>query len=235
MSFKFDPKRINRPLNTKVENVLKKADKKGCLRITQVGEKVLRQNCPEFKGDIKEENLRKLIAAMKVTMHEAPGVGLAAPQIDLNLNLAVIEDLSNTEGSEDDPDDIRETSHVPFYVVINPSYEALEDDGSVDPDSKGMIVEPLFYEGCLSFANHYAARYRFHRILAKWTDEKGRDHEEIMTGWPARIFQHETDHLSGEVYIDKAIIRSLSTSDNLSEYELDEDIELTAKNFGFEI
>ncbi|MDR2508566.1 MAG: peptide deformylase [Candidatus Ancillula sp.] len=229
MSFKFDPKRIDRSLTQKVETLLKEFETNGVLRITQVGESVLRQPCNEFKGFLAPDLLRKLIHAMKVTMHKAPGVGLAAPQIDLGIQLAVIEDTSVDESW--DPiaeDDAHETRHTPFFVIINPTYEPVEN-------SDGDVVETLFYEGCLSFHNYYAARFRYHTIKAYWTDEKGRDHEEVLSGWPARIFQHETDHLSGEIYIDKAIIRSLSTASNLSKYDLDADIEHTAKQMGFEL
>ncbi|MDR1862188.1 MAG: peptide deformylase [Candidatus Ancillula sp.] len=229
MSFKSTPKRVNKVLNNRIEQMLKNdIDKKGCLPIVKMGDEVLRKKCPDYNADLAPETLQKLIKTMKVTMREAPGVGLAAPQIGLNLNLAVLEDRSAEAEDFDPAEDDRETALVEFFVAINPRYEPIED-------ADGLIHELLFYEGCLSFAEHYAARYRFHKIRAFWTDEKGRDHEEVLTGWPARIFQHETDHLHGEVYIDKAIIRSLSTSNNLSENAWDDDLQYTAKALGFDL
>jgi peptide deformylase len=231
MGFKFDPKRVDRALHARIEKLLQTAGKygldAGCLPITQVGEAVLRQPCKQIRGQIEPELLRKLIYAMKTTMRKAPGVGLAAPQVGLNIALAVIEDTSVEPDfdpiAEQDP---RETHYVKFFTAINPSYEPVVNEN-------GQIQECGFYEGCLSFANHYALRYRYHKILARWVDEKGRDQEQVFEGWPARIFQHETDHLSGEIYIDKAVIRSLATAENLSEYQLDEHLERTAQEFGF--
>lgn len=233
MSFKFDPKRIDYSLTQKVEALLKQFETNEKLRITQVGESVLRQPCVEYNAGITPELLRKLIHAMKITMRKAPGVGLAAPQIDLGIRLAVIEDVSVDE--DFDPEaagDAHETKHTPFYVIINPRYEPVSE---VDENGESGVTETLFYEGCLSFHNYYAARYRYHTIKAWWTDEKGRDHEATLSGWPARIFQHETDHLSGEIYIDKAIIRSIATAENLSRFDLDYDIYQTANDLGFEI
>lgn len=237
MSFKFDNKRINPRLTKEVERIVRSVDSRGVLRITQMGEAVLRNECADFNGDIPQDLFRKLIAIMKKTMREAPGVGLAAPQIDLGLKIAVIEDISVAKDNSD-VDDIRETSHLPFFVIINPKYVPLTEDGEIvdfDSSKEQFYGTRSFYEGCLSFHDHYAIRERYHSIRAYWTDEKGRDHEEDFSGWPARIFQHETDHLYGEIYIDKAIIRSLSTADNLSEYELDEDLEQTAKLLNFEM
>ena len=66
--------------------------------------------------------------------------------------------------------------------------------------------------------------------------EFGNKHEELMHYWPARIFQHETDHLNGEVYIDKAETRSLTTYDNLEDYWAFEAVPQEAsKTLGFEL
>jgi peptide deformylase len=223
VSFRFDPKRQDKLLTNRVQKLLN-AHPDNLLPITKCGEEVLRKQCPVYKGGIPPELLRKLITAMKVTMHKAPGVGLAGPQIGLNMAIAVIEDSSVEEDYNPfEEEDARETYHLPFFTIINPSYTAI---GSETRD---------FYEGCLSFTDFYAVRKRHHKILAKWTDEKGKDHEQELQGWPARIFQHETDHLSGEIYIDKAILRSLTTSDNLYEFGLDENIEDTAHRFGFKL
>ena len=138
---------------------------------------------------------------MRVTMIEAPGVGLAATQIGLGLALAVVEDHVR----DDDDDDPREAAEFPFHVIINPSYEPIGTETR------------SFYEGCLSFDGYQAVRKRWLDITARWQDEDGKQHEEHLHGWPARIFQHETDHLSGELYIDKAEIRSLATNENLED------------------
>ena len=73
-------------------------------------------------------------------------------------------------------------------------------------------------------------------LQARWQDEKGHQHEERLHGWPARIFQHETDHLSGELYIDRAEIRSLSTDENLEDYWAEDPVPTAAaEELGFAI
>ncbi|AFU71019.1 peptide deformylase [Bifidobacterium asteroides DSM 20089] len=188
-------------LNNRVESMLAEAGKEELLPIVQMGEPVLRQQAQPYKGQLAAKTLSRLLKAMRATMLEAPGVGLAAPQVGLGLAIAVIEDHVR-----DDEDDPRQIDELPFRVIINPSYEPIGQETAA------------FYEGCLSLEGFQAVRRRWLDITASWEDRSGRKHRQRMHGWPARIFQHETDHLSGEVYIDKAEIRSLSSDDNLSEY-----------------
>ena len=188
-------------LNYRVESMLAEAGNEELLPIVQMGEPVLRQQARPYKGQLAAKTLNRLLKAMRATMLEAPGVGLAAPQVGLGLAIAVIEDHVR-----DDEDDPRQIDELPFRVIINPSYEPIGQETAA------------FYEGCLSLEGFQAVRRRWLDITASWEDRSGRKHRQHMHGWPARIFQHETDHLSGEVYIDKAEIRSLSSDDNLSEY-----------------
>ncbi len=187
--------------NHRVESMLAEAGKEELLPIVQMGEPVLRQQAQPYKGQLAAKTLNRLLKAMRTTMLEAPGVGLAAPQVGLGLAIAVIEDHVR-----DDEDDPRQIDELPFRVIINPAYEPIGQETAA------------FYEGCLSLDGFQAVRRRWLDITASWEDRSGRKHRQRMHGWPARIFQHETDHLSGEVYIDKAEIRSLSSDDNLSEY-----------------
>lgn len=199
-----------------------KKNKDGVIPIVEVGDPVLRQPWNEFTGQISARAMKKLIPVMRTTMLKAPGVGLAAPQIGLPLAFAVVEDhvessddSDNADDSSDDSEgdsgydwskDPREFAEFPFHVIINPHYE---------PIGKKTAS---FYEGCLSLPGVQAVRRRWLDIHATWQDENGVKHEDDLHGWPARIFQHETDHLSGEVYIDRAEIRSISTEDNMYEY-----------------
>ena len=220
--------RIDGELNHRVMLMLQRAGAERLLPIVQAGDPVLRRVSKPYRGQLAARTLRRLIETMRVTMLAAPGVGLAAPQIGLGLAFAVVEDHapepsdseagegrsdpSNSAGSEEsadgesgwDPqDDPREIADFPFHEIINPVYE---------PSGKRTAS---FYEGCLSFDGYQAVRRRWLDITARWQDARGVRHREHLHGWPARIFQHETDHLSGELYIDKAEIRSLSTSENL--------------------
>lgn len=193
--------KVDVELSREIDRMLSEVGGDGILPIVQMGEPVLRQPAADYKGQLSKKTFNRLVECMHRTMLDAPGVGLAAPQIGLGLRLAVIEDHIR-----DDEDDPREIAELPFRAIINPSYEPVSQ------------TQASFYEGCLSFEGYQAVRRRWLDIKATWQDVSGKRHEEVMHGWPARIFQHETDHLSGEVYIDKAEIRSLSSDENLSEY-----------------
>lgn len=217
--FKANAK-VDVALNRDVEHLIKTGGKEGILPIVQMGEPVLRQRTAPYEGQLSRRTLTKLIETMRTTMLEAPGVGLAGPQIGLGMAIAVLEDHVR-EGDEDDP---REIGELPFHVIINPSYEPVGDQTR------------SFYEGCLSFAGYQAVRRRWLDIIARWQDEAGNRHEERLHGWPARIFQHETDHLSGEVYIDRAEIRSLSSDENLADLWCEDPVPTeAAEELGFEL
>ncbi len=211
--------KVDLELNREVEQLLKTGGKERILPIVQAGEPVLRQQTVQYSGQLSKGTLNKLIDTMHTTMLEAPGVGLAATQIGLGLALAVVEDHVR-----DDEDDPREIAEFPFHAIINPSSEPIGD------------ATRSFYEGCLSFDGYQAVRRRWLDITARWTDENGKQHEERLHGWPARIFQHETDHLSGELYIDKAEIRSLTTYENLEDFWCDDPVPTdAAEELGFEL
>ncbi|RSX55582.1 peptide deformylase [Bifidobacterium dolichotidis] len=192
---------VDLALNRDVERLLKQY-KDTTLPIVEAGDPVLRAQAEPFVGQLSKKTMTKLIEAMRKCMLEAPGVGLAAPQIGLSLAFAVVEDHT----SEEYDDDPREFAEFPFHVIINPVYEPVGE----------KTVK--FYEGCLSVPGFQAVRKRHLDIMAHWTDEEGHRHDEQLHGWPARIFQHETDHLSGELYIDKSEIRSLTSDENLDDY-----------------
>lgn len=122
----------------------------------------------------------------------------------------------------DDEDDPREIAEFPFHVIINPKYTPVGEKTT------------SFFEGCLSFDGYQAVRKRWLDITAEWDDEDGKHHSEQLHGWPARIFQHETDHLSGELYIDKAEIRSLASNENLEDLWCDDPVPTeAAEELGF--
>jgi peptide deformylase len=225
-----------------VEHLLHEAGSSHLLPIVQAGEVVLRQPTEQLNGQLSKRTLNKLINAMRATMLEAPGVGLAGPQVGLGLAIAVVEDhvrasdedyddndgTSNSDDNDgddsNDQHDPREIAELPFHEIINPSYENIGD------------ATRSFYEGCLSFDGYQAVRRRWLDIIARWDDAKGKHHEERLHGWPARIFQHETDHLSGELYIDKAEIRSLTTNENLEDlWSYDPNPQEAATELGFSI
>ncbi len=185
------------------------------LPIVQVGEPVLRQQARSLRpNEIRSREIRDLIADMKETMYDAPGVGLAAPQIGRNLQLAVIEDRK--EYTKDwTPEQLaeRERVAVPFHVIINPKLTLIGDER----------VE--FFEGCLSLNGLLGLVPRARRVRVECLDEKGVPRVIEASGWYARILQHEIDHLGGTVYVDRMYPRTLMTVENYKQYWLEKSVE----------
>ncbi|MFJ3670201.1 peptide deformylase [Streptomyces sp. NPDC090106] len=196
----FDPVSLDRvPLVERVERLLA-VD--GPLPIVAAGDPVLRRGTEPFTGQLDDALLARFVEALRVTMRAAPGVGLAAPQVGVELRIAVIEDPAPV------PEEVRLVRGrvpLPFRVLVNPSYEPVG------------AARAAFFEGCLSVPGWQAvvARHAEVRLVAEDADGKAVD--EVFTGWPARIVQHETDHLDGLLYLDRAELRSLSSNEAMAE------------------
>ena len=188
--------------------------------IVQAGHPVLRVPCAPYDGELGERTLEALLAGMRTTMREAPGVGLAAPQIGLGVAIAVAEDPGATD---DDVAHVRERHPLPFRVLVNPAYTPAGD------------ARVAFYEGCLSVAGWQAVTPRWRSVRLTCTDEHGRAVDEVLTGWAARIVQHETDHLRGRLYIDVAEPRSLASDRLAAAWVCDPSPERAAAALGFEL
>jgi peptide deformylase len=178
------------------------------LKIVQAGEAVLRQRGKDLSAnDIRSREIQNLIEWMRDTMHDAPGVGLAAPQVGLSLRLAVIED--KPENLKDVPADYlkeRDRKAVPFQVIINPK---LTLEGAADVE---------FFEGCLSLAGFTAIVPRARKVRVECLDHHGEPKIIQATGWYARILQHEIDHLDGTIYIDRMRTRTFMSVENHNRY-----------------
>jgi peptide deformylase len=176
--------------------------------IVQAGDPVLRQKARTLSvPEILSAEIQQLIDAMRLTMYEAPGVGLAAPQVGLGLQLAVIEDRE--EYHRDVPTEQlaeRERRPVPFQVIVNPV---------LTPASERMVE---FAEGCLSVAGFVAMVPRFHGVRVECLDERGQRRVIEASGWHARILQHECDHLKGTLYIDRMRSRSFASQENWARF-----------------
>jgi peptide deformylase len=179
------------------------------LPIVRVGEPVLRKQAHGLSPqEIRSKEIQKLIEHMRETMRGAPGVGLAAPQVGLSLQIAVIEDRE--EYHKDVSAEqlaLRARRPVPFHVVINPRIQSAEDN---------QIVE--FFEGCLSLPGFFALVPRSRSVRVECLDHRGKSKAIEASGWYARILQHEIDHLHGNLYIDRMYSRSFSSTDNWEKY-----------------
>ncbi|WAP53366.1 peptide deformylase [Arthrobacter sp. ATA002] len=165
--------------------------------IVQLGHPALRQPALPYDGQLNPAELSAFIALMRRVMHAAPGVGLAAPQLGIPLQVAVLEDQFDA-----DPEisDMRERHPLPFFTAINPVCTPL-GTGTAE-----------FFEGCLSFNGYQGVVPRYRSAALKYTDADGAAVERSFEGWQARIVQHETDHLHGTVYVDKVLTRSLCSN-----------------------
>lgn len=178
------------------------------LEIVQVGNPVLREQArPLSPAEIASKEIQKLIQSMRNIMHDAPGVGLAAPQVGLSLQLAVIEDRE--EYHKDVPaEQLRERDRlpVPFHVIINPRIAAMNAETAE------------FFEGCLSLQGFSALVPRARAVRVEFLNERGKKEVIEASGWYARILQHEIDHLRGTLYIDRMHARTFTSLDNWNRF-----------------
>ncbi len=184
------------------------------LDIVQVGHPVLRRTARELSvEEIKSPEIQDLIAKMKATMRAAPGVGLAAPQIGRSLQIAVIEDMDHSHLT---PEQLakRDRHPVPFHVIINPRLFIEES-----------TENPEFFEGCLSVPDFVGVVPRAESVRVECLNERGEPVSIQAKGWYARILQHEIEHLSGHLYIDKVQLRTLTTIENYIKLHKDKSVQ----------
>ena len=138
----------------------------------------LRQPCRKvLPSEINEEWFISIVRSMFETLYSTPsGVGLAAPQVGIQLQLIVI--------------DIKRDGKKPL-VLINPIYEPTTDE----------LVDSV--ESCLSVPQKKGVVKRYNKVMVNYTNANGEETKEELDGFRARVFQHEIDHLSGCLYIDR--------------------------------
>ncbi len=135
-----------------------------------------------------DKELQTIIDDMIETMREAPGVGLAAPQIGLSERLIVVEYYENEEAEESEDE-----AKKKVWVMLNPEIVKASEE-------KVMGVE-----GCLSIPNLVGEVERHETIQVKGLNRRGQPMKVKAAGWLARIFQHEIDHVNGVVFTDRAV------------------------------
>ncbi len=178
------------------------------LKIVSVGEPVLRNAARELsQKEILGPPIQQLIEYMRETVRDAPGVGLAAPQIGESLQLAVIEDKADYQKAFTEAElQERGRAEVPFHVIVNPVLE--------------LLTEPseTFFEGCLSLPGFTALVPRAKAVRVHCLDHRGEPRTIEASGWHARILQHEIDHLRGTLYIDHMQPRSFTSLENYTRH-----------------
>jgi peptide deformylase len=162
------------------------------LKVAALGNPLLRQRSSEVSVDvIQTRDFQKLIDDMVETMREYDGVGIAAPQVHVNLRVFTMEVDSNPRYPG--------APAYPLTIVINPIV-VITDDGTIDG-----------WEGCLSIPGLRGKVSRAKSLTVAGLNRHGEKTELALEGFPARVVQHETDHLNGNVYLDRMIdLTSLS-------------------------
>jgi peptide deformylase len=162
------------------------------LKVARLGHPVLRMPAqPVDPGVIKTADFQHLLDDMVETMHEYTGVGLAGPQVHVPLQVAVLEVENHPRYPEMPP--------VPLSYLINPRVEVLDS----------TLIED--WEGCLSIPEMRGIAPRFKQLRVKALGRDGEELDFVASDFHARVIQHETDHLKGEVYLDRMTnMRSLS-------------------------
>ncbi|MEO8069757.1 MAG: peptide deformylase [Acidobacteriota bacterium] len=170
------------------------------LKVARMGHPVLREKTgPLTPADIKSDRIQKLIDDMFETMIEYAGIGLAAPQVHENVRLFVagVHRADVVTPMTDDVD-------MPFITVINPEVVPV-----------GTVTD-LSWEGCLSIPDIRGKVLRPDSVRLRAFDRTGRRIELVASGLPARVIQHETDHLDGILFFDRMV--SFETLTFMDEY-----------------
>jgi peptide deformylase len=168
--------------------------------IVTVPEAVLREKAKPVRQITPE--IQALIDDMIETMREAPGVGLAAPQVGVGMQVIVVEYAEGSENVDEEADaDGDEKAEPPalgspgkpkkLYAVVNPE---------ITRQSKET---ELGNEGCLSIPDYMGEVERYSTVTVKGLDRHGKSFKLKIKGWMARIFQHEIDHINGVLFIDR--------------------------------
>lgn len=160
------------------------------LEIHTLGDRVLRQSTKRVAR--VDENIRRLAREMLQSMYTADGIGLAAPQVGIGKQMLVVD------CALDDPS-------TPPLVLINPAIQAYSREVA------------LGQEGCLSIPGVYMDVKRPQVIEVSYKDELGRPQRRRFSGLPARVIQHEMDHLNGVMFVDRVEDQLLLTEE-LSKY-----------------
>ena len=166
-----------------------------------MGHPVLRSKAkPLTPGEIKTPHVQRLIDDMFETMAEYSGIGLAAPQVHEGMRLFV----AGLRTADAPLAELGADAEMPYIVVINPQLTMVgekTDEG---------------WEGCLSIPDIRGLVPRAHEIKVDALDRKGRPQHFVARGLPARVIQHETDHLDGVLFFDR--MRRLETLTFMDEY-----------------
>lgn len=164
------------------------------LQIAQLGNPILRQQA-QLVDNVRDERIQKLIDALRVTAAASNGVGIAAPQVSESYRLFIVASRPNAR---------------------YPNAPLMEPTAMINPRIIAHSTERVKgWEGCLSLPGIRGLVPRYQAIDVEYTSRDGKLHRQQFTDFVARIFQHESDHLDGIVFVD----RLQSTQEMMTEQE----------------
>ena len=158
------------------------------LPIVAYGAPILRKVCKDIPSDYP--GLPKLIEDMWETMYESNGVGLAAPQINRDIRLFVMDSIQIFENLEEDELDLYPDGPGIKQLFINAQIESLDGE------------EWAYNEGCLSIPKIREDVFRAESVTLSYLDENFEEHISTFNGITARVILHEYDHIEGKLFID---------------------------------
>ncbi len=163
--------------------------KKGTLlQVAQLGHKVIRQKVKDV-SNINDAGIQRLIDDMEATCLDVDGVGIAAPQVYKSLNIFIVASHPNSRYPK--------APKLKPYAVINP--KIISKSTTISKD----------WEGCLSIPGIRGIIPRHNSVTVEYANRQGKKIKGKLTGFVAKIFQHEYDHLQGKVIVDRANSRDL--------------------------
>jgi peptide deformylase len=176
------------------------------LKLYQTGQPILRKQAKTVsRATLASKPTQDIIDFMISTLRDAPGVGIAAPQVGEQLQIIVIEDKSKYHDTiTKQVIKAQGRKSIALKVLVNPKLEILDKKPA------------HFFEGCLSVDGYVAVVPRALKVKVSALDRNGRPIEYVATNWHARILQHEVDHLKGILLIDRMFTKSFMNMKNFN-------------------
>jgi len=172
------------------------------IKIREVGDPILNKKSENIDCTNIDKEILELIDDLIETLHYGTGVGIAAPQIGINKRIIVIE-AKKEDIKYNDAEDI------PLTIMINPYWEKLSEETDIQ------------FEGCMSVPQIRGKVKRYKKIKLVYYNEKGEKIQREVSGFFARLIQHECDHLEGTIFIEKVEPgHSFATKEMITKFDL---------------
>ena len=174
------------------------------LKVREVGDPILEKECDDIDINNISKDILNIIEDLKSTLEYGTGLGIASPQIGENKRIIVV-------GAKKENIKYNDAEEIPITAMINPTWRKLSEDTDVQ------------YEGCMSIPNIRGKVERYKNIELTYYNESGEKIVEKLSGFFARLVQHECDHLDGIVFLEKVKgPNGFATKANIEKYNLRE-------------